>query len=102
MAMGGFLGTDPILTPETLAGLVAAHRLRYVLLNEPDTLDRAFGAQAAQQPLTDWVRANGRPVDPAEWRPAPSETSPPDPGRRRRGGDFSRSELYDLRPEPVS
>jgi 4-amino-4-deoxy-L-arabinose transferase-like glycosyltransferase len=102
MAMGGFLGTDPILTPELLAGLVAGKRLRYVLLNDPDTLDRAFGAQAVQKPLTDWIRANGRPVDPIEWRPAPAETTPPDQGRRRRGGDLGRSELYDLRPEPVS
>jgi 4-amino-4-deoxy-L-arabinose transferase-like glycosyltransferase len=103
MAMGGFLGTDPILTPGRLAELVAQNQLRYVLLGAPDTLDRFFGAQAAQKPLTDWVKANGRPVDPADWRPAPA-TNEEDPllARRRRGGDLGRSELFDLRPDQAS
>lgn len=111
MAMGGFMGTDPILTPESLADLVAQHRLRYVLLGEPDLIDRFFGAQAAQKQLADWVRANGKVVDPAEWRSAPVPAAaepaaapdpPAGPQRRRRGGDLNTSELYDLRPEPVS
>jgi 4-amino-4-deoxy-L-arabinose transferase-like glycosyltransferase len=102
MAMGGFLGTDPILTPERLAELVAQNQLRYVLVTEPDTLDRFFGAQTVQKPLTDWVRANGRAVDPAEWQAAAAKEPPPDTNRRRRGGDLAHGKLYDLRPEPVS
>ncbi|MGB8842426.1 MAG: hypothetical protein WCC64_15305, partial [Aliidongia sp.] len=102
MAMGGFLGTDPILSPERLAELVAQNQLRYVLLGEPDTLDRFFGAQTVQKPLMDWVRANGRVVNTAEWQTAAADNPPLDTNQRRRGGDLAHGELYDLRPEPVS
>jgi 4-amino-4-deoxy-L-arabinose transferase-like glycosyltransferase len=106
MAMGGFMGTDPILTPEQLAALVGAGRLRYVLLSDSDALDRFFGGQAAQKPLADWVRANGHLVDPAEWRnppdPAAADQTQRDPNRRRGGGGLSQTELFDLRPNPES
>ena len=105
MAMGGFMGTDPILTQEQLAALVAEGRLRYVLLSDSDALDRVFGGQAVQKPLADWVRANGHPVDPAEWRTAPApaaaEQTPRDPNRRR-GGGLNQTELFDLRSNPES
>jgi hypothetical protein len=102
MAMGGFLGTDPILSVERLGELVTQNQLRYIVLTEPDTLDRFFGAPTVQKPLTEWVRANGRAVDPAEWQAAAVDEPPPDANRRRRGGDLAHGELYDLRPEPAS
>lgn len=100
MAMGGFLGTDPILTPEKLADLVAAKQLRYVLLTEPDTIGRFFGADAVQKPLDDWVKTHGREIDAAEWREAPAEDSAV-PRRRRRAGDLEQADLYDLWPAPT-
>jgi 4-amino-4-deoxy-L-arabinose transferase-like glycosyltransferase len=105
MAMGGFMGTDPILTPEQLAALVGEGRLRYVLLGDSDALDRVFGGQAVQKPLSDWVRANGRPVDPAEWRnpaDATAEQPPRDPNRRHGGGGLNQSQLFDLHANPES
>jgi 4-amino-4-deoxy-L-arabinose transferase-like glycosyltransferase len=99
MAMGGFTGRDPILTPEELADLVGKNKLRYVLLAEPDLIDRAFNAQIVQAPLADWVRTHGKPVDPAEWR-GPAD-APAQPTPRRRGFGFAQAELYDLRPDPI-
>lgn len=105
MAMGGFTGANPILSVEQLTELVEQGQLRYVLIADPDLIDRAFNAAPVQAPLVDWVRAHGQPVDPAEWRgtpdPAPQEPAGSAGGRRRRGG-FAQSELYDLRPGPTS
>jgi len=105
MAMGGFTGANPILSVEQLAALAGQGQLRYVLIADPDLIDRAFNAGPAQAPLVDWVRAHGQPVDPAEWRgppdPAPQDPAPTPSSRRRRGG-FAQSELYDLRPGPTS
>jgi 4-amino-4-deoxy-L-arabinose transferase-like glycosyltransferase len=87
MAMGGFHGLDPILTPERLAALVADGQVRFVMLGELSIASRLMGAESAGRPLADWVRANGAPVDPARWSESPG---PPFRSSRR--------ELYDLKP----
>jgi 4-amino-4-deoxy-L-arabinose transferase-like glycosyltransferase len=87
MAMGGFHGLDPILTPDRLAGLVADGQVRFVMLGELSIASRLMGAEAAGRPLADWVRANGTPVDSTRW-------SSPSGGM----GWPTRRELYDLKP----
>jgi 4-amino-4-deoxy-L-arabinose transferase-like glycosyltransferase len=82
MARGGFHGLDPILTPEKLARMVEADELRFVMLGDLSLVSRRMGADIAGRPIADWVRANGKPVDPALWR-----------GTRRGLA------LYDLRPD---
>ena len=78
MAFGGYLGSDPILGIDGLAAAVARGEVRHAVLatyRPPRAFER-------------WVRANGRPVDPALWRSiVPAET--------RRG-----IELYELGPTP--
>jgi hypothetical protein len=83
MAMGGFHGLDPILTPDTLARLVEANEIRFVMQGDLSLIDRRMGAVDAGQAVSDWIRAHGTPVDPILWR---AETS-------LRG-----LELYDLKP----
>ncbi len=85
MARGGFHGLDPILTPEKLAGLAAAGQVRFVMLGDLSVVSRRLGAEVAQEPIAQWVRSNGKLVDPALWRP---------PGSRR-----TAMRLYDLRPD---
>jgi len=82
MARGGFHGLDPILTPDKLARIVEAGELRFVMLGDLSLVSRRMGAEIAGRPIADWVRANGKPVDPALWR-----------GTRRGLA------LYDLRPD---
>jgi 4-amino-4-deoxy-L-arabinose transferase-like glycosyltransferase len=97
MALGGFMGTDPIMDPEKLDGLVTAGKLRFVLIGGLDVFGRRPPA-AQQQALNDWVRAHGKPVEPALWRaPAAAE---PEAGRRRGAGDLAAAELFDLKPGP--
>jgi 4-amino-4-deoxy-L-arabinose transferase-like glycosyltransferase len=82
MARGGFHGLDPILTPEKLAGLVETNQVRFVMLGDLTLVSRRMGAEVAGRPIADWVRANGKLVDPALWRGS------------RRG-----LALFDLRPD---
>jgi 4-amino-4-deoxy-L-arabinose transferase-like glycosyltransferase len=82
MARGGFHGLDPILTPDKLARMVEANELRFVMLNDLSLVSRRLGAEIAGQPIADWVRAHGKPVDAALWRT--SRRTP--------------MTLYDLRP----
>jgi 4-amino-4-deoxy-L-arabinose transferase-like glycosyltransferase len=83
MAMGGFHGLDRAMTPGELARRVASNDVRFVLIGDPAPPSRRLGADAALEPLTTWIRANGRRVESRQWRT----------GLRARG-----LELYDLRP----
>ena len=75
MAIGGYLGDDPILTPSDIERLAADRQLRFVMLGG-FTLAPAKQA-AALDPIARWVRANGRPVDPKLWRlSGPSGSTP--------------------------
>jgi len=85
MAMGGFHGLDPILTPEKLAAMVKANQVRFVMQGDLPIISRRLGAEAAGKAIADWVEANGKLVDASLWR------SYGDGGHRLR--------LYDLRPD---
>jgi len=111
MAMGGFLGTDPILSPERLERLIADKEVRFFLVGEVPAW-AAVGGPAPARRLTEWVRMHGTPVDPAVWRPPlpadasgalpPGGSTPGPPGGRRGFGRGFRAinwELYDLRPD---
>lgn len=90
MAMGGYLGTDPILTPDDLAVLVAQRQVRFIMLGGYSLVP---ADQPRQQALAAWVRQHGAPVDPELWRPAvvpPASNAP-------LAGYYTRPRLYDLR-----
>ncbi|HXJ81435.1 MAG TPA: glycosyltransferase family 39 protein [Candidatus Methylomirabilis sp.] len=89
MAIGGFMGSDPILTQERFAALAADGQVRFVLLG--GDFSRRGRGESPQRSITDWVKANGVAVDPALWRSTPVTTT----GRAGRG---TPPELYDLRP----
>ncbi|UPK04014.1 glycosyltransferase family 39 protein [Bradyrhizobium sp. 170] len=74
MAIGGYLGDDPILTPSDIERLAAERQLRFLMLGGY-TLAPAKQA-AALEPIARWVRANGRPVDPKLWRLSASAGTP--------------------------
>ncbi len=96
MAMGGYLGDDPILTPASLQRLVADGQVRFVMLGG---FTLAPDKQAALGLIEQWVRTNGRAVDARLWR---SRKSRPDrPFRIRLGNELVAvppPELFDLRP----
>jgi 4-amino-4-deoxy-L-arabinose transferase-like glycosyltransferase len=93
MAMGGYLGRDPILAPADLERMATAGELRFVILGgfalvAPDT--------PQEQALAEWIRAHGRSVDSALWRePADATRLVSD---RQRWASVA-IQLYDLRPD---
>jgi len=80
------------VTPRQLAHLLDTGQLRFVMLGDLPAFSRSLGAEAAAQPIADWVRAHGALVDPRRWRP---DT----PASRRLAAWIVPMQLYDLRPE---
>jgi 4-amino-4-deoxy-L-arabinose transferase-like glycosyltransferase len=93
MALGGFAGRDPILDVDAFARLVAEDRVRFALVGEGSQGLRRIYGENHQKELIDWIRANGRPVDPALWRSATRDAP------QARSAEAAGAELYDLRPE---
>ena len=93
IALGGFTGRDPILTIDGLARLVEDRRVRFALVGDGSPgLRRIFG-EDNQKALVDWIKVNGRPVDPVRWR-----TAMPGSADGRRAAEATGTQLYDLRP----
>ncbi len=90
MAMGGFHGLDPILTPDKLARMVEAKQIRFVMVGDAPFISRRLGADVAARPITEWVQEKGQIVDPVLWRSSAL------------GGRRSGMRLYDLRPGPLT
>jgi 4-amino-4-deoxy-L-arabinose transferase-like glycosyltransferase len=91
IALGGFTGRDPILTVDAFARLVEDERLRFALVGDGSPgLRRIFG-EDGQKPVVDWIRENGRLVDPAIWRAAPGGDV------QGRAAEAVGAQLYDLR-----
>jgi 4-amino-4-deoxy-L-arabinose transferase-like glycosyltransferase len=88
MAMGGFHGLDPILTPERLAALVETRAVRFVMLGDLSIASRYMGAESAGRSLAEWIRAHGKPLDATVWG-----------GTGPGSGRSARRQLYDLKPE---
>jgi 4-amino-4-deoxy-L-arabinose transferase-like glycosyltransferase len=95
IALGGFSGRDPILGVEDFARLVAERRVRLALIGDGSPgLRRIFG-DGHQKAIVEWIRANGRPVDPGLWRGTGEGLS----DWMSRGAEAIGAQLYDLRPE---
>jgi 4-amino-4-deoxy-L-arabinose transferase-like glycosyltransferase len=102
MAIGGYAGTDPILTPESFSRMVQQKQLRFVLIGVTGPPGLRARAAAVQAPLVVWVQQHGLLVDAALWRsPTPSpDITPMLAGRReRRLGNGAAPQLFDLRPD---
>lgn len=84
MALGGFTGSDPILTTSQLASLVANGTVRFFLLG-----GGGFGGGGGQQgSLTNWVTQHCTAVPTSQWQ---SSTASTNTGGFDRGGA---SQLY--------
>lgn len=70
MAMGGFGGSDPILTTSSLATLVSNGTIRYFLLN-----GSGAGPGGGQSSLTTWITQHCSAVPSTQWETASTTTN---------------------------
>ena len=102
MAMGGFTGADPILTPASLPRMVDDGQVRFVMLaGAGGSFRRALAAGARQGQIAHWVVEHGKLVPPALWRSPQAPTATDAAPQRPAGGFLSRAgdiRLYDLTP----
>ena len=68
MAMGGFSGSDPILTTDQLATLAKSGTVRYFLIS-------SGGGMGGQSTLTSWIQKNCKLVPTSDWQSSTSSTS---------------------------
>jgi 4-amino-4-deoxy-L-arabinose transferase-like glycosyltransferase len=118
MAIGGFLGSDPILTVDSLKKMVAGGEVRYFLVTGMPDFSRFSSADnnttrsmpqvgnipgntttfsmpgGSQSEITNWVKANGKLVPESEYGANRSEAGT---SAFSQSGGFSASELYDLK-----
>lgn len=68
MALGGFTGSDPILTVDELEEMVESGTVRFFLL---------WPQQGANAEVMRWVVEHAMPVPPEMWLPVPSRPGRP-------------------------
>jgi len=95
LTLGGFRGSDPILTLDQFKQLVSDGALRYAMVSE----DMGSNSNIA---IMNWIKANGKAVQDSEWRDYINlNTQIINQGFGRFGGSgvlMNSNKLYDLRP----
>jgi 4-amino-4-deoxy-L-arabinose transferase-like glycosyltransferase len=103
LPLGGFMGSDPIVTPQDLQDLVQDGKLPFAMAPQPsasvpgaETFAGRFGA--GSQELNDWIRTHGKLVPRDQWTVAvPEAAFEVEPRPWGRGGSQANLDLYDLR-----
>ncbi|MCY7974477.1 glycosyltransferase family 39 protein [Bacillus inaquosorum] len=85
MAMGGFNGTDPILTVSKLKKLVKEGKVKYFLLS---------GNNSGNSELVSWIKKNGKEISSDEYSSSSSSTNSSQQGMRGGPGRESQQTLY--------
>jgi 4-amino-4-deoxy-L-arabinose transferase-like glycosyltransferase len=67
MTLGGFSGSDSILTTSQLSALVKSGTVRYFLISS--------GGMGGESSLTTWIKANCQVVSTSEWQSSSSSTA---------------------------
>ena len=72
MTLGGFSGSDPILTTSQLAALVESGQVKYFLLNGSG----GFGAGGSgQSALITWIQQHSKVVPSSQWQSSATSSS---------------------------
>ncbi len=99
MALGGFFGTDKVITLDQFKQLVSKGEIRYVMVG-------GMGGGNSSSDIMTWVKENGKVVSESEWKD--SNTTSNQTGNKnsdnksknsenQRPGGMSSEQLYDLK-----
>ncbi|MDF9407170.1 glycosyltransferase family 39 protein [Pelotomaculum isophthalicicum JI] len=92
VAMGGFSGSDPILTIEKLEQMVADKKVKYFLIPSSGS-----GGRGGSSEVMDWIRANSTEVPKEEWQSNAAQNGPQDgPQGGRPMGMGNNETLYEI------
>lgn len=94
MAMGGFSGSDPILTVEKLKQMVANGEVKYFLLS-----GEGGGGRGGSSEVTSWIVENSTAIPESEWKSAtdtPTSSTDNNGGILGMGG-FGGTTLYEIK-----
>jgi len=103
LTLGGFMGSDPILTVDQFKQLVADGAIRYAIAT--GGTNRGMGMAGAMggnsnNAIMNWIKANGRVVPDSEWKDSTSSKKQTgNQGLDGFGGRTNSTELYDLKPQ---
>ena len=99
MAMGGFTGSDNILTLSQFEQMVKNGEIRYAMVNGigggPPEGSPGDSAGGGSNEITAWIKANGKVISETEWSGTTSTSSTSQNADNRMGGGLG--ELYDLK-----
>ncbi|PEJ57796.1 4-amino-4-deoxy-L-arabinose transferase [Bacillus sp. AFS002410] len=62
MAMGGFSGSDPILTVDKLEKLVKEGKVKYFMISD------GMGGRGGSSEITDWIKKHGKEISSDKWQ----------------------------------
>ncbi|WP_079910754.1 glycosyltransferase family 39 protein [Paenibacillus sp. 32352] len=68
MAMGGYSGSDPIMTVDRLKQMVADKQIKYFLLPSGGGFGGGTGGQGGSSEVLQWIKDNSQVVPSSEWQ----------------------------------
>ncbi len=105
LTLGGFSGSDPILTVNQFKQLVADGDIRYAMASAGSSkggmgFGGATGSSNSNSAIMTWIKANGKLVPDSDWKASTttSEKEKSNQGFSGFGGGSNSTELYDLNP----
>ena len=97
MTIGGFSGSDKIITLEQFKQLIAEGAVRYAVVSSGGHMGGGSTESNSNNDIMNWITANGKPVSDSEWKdPTTSDTQNNNQRFSGFGGETSSAKLYDL------
>ena len=97
MTIGGFSGSDKIITLEQFKQLVAEGAIRYAVVSGGGHMGGGSAESNSNNDITNWITTNGKLVSDSEWKDSTTSDIPNNNQKSSGfGGETSSAELYDL------
>lgn len=98
MTIGGFSGSDKIITLAQFKLLVASGKIRYAIVNGSAGSNAANMMKNNSNNISNWIKQNGKLVPDSEWKNTNTSNSKTNSERFNMPGGRNSVQLYDLRP----